>query len=220
MCGTEEPYQTPNPIRIEANVSAESKWTNREFELRGINHLALVCHDMQRTIAFYGDVLGMPLVEDMELPDGTGRHFVFDIGAGALLAFFWFDNKHRGAPVALTARRHVRDKTNRLALSAADSSICHVAFDVPVEKIDDYLERLQARGVRATVVNYDNSPDQCSETVTENTLGRSIYFTDPDGLVLEFATTGPAAAGGIRIAGAGSEAQRSSRKPLAAGARV
>jgi catechol 2,3-dioxygenase-like lactoylglutathione lyase family enzyme len=203
---------------MEAHVSTEPGSENQEFELRGINHLALVCGDMKRTIAFYGDVLGMPLVEDMELPDGTGHHFVFDVGKGALLAFFWFDNKHKGAPVAVTPRGHVRDKTNRHVLTAADSSIGHVAFDVPVEKIDDYLERLQAKGVRATVVNYDNSPDQCSESVTENTVGRSIYFMDPDGIVLEFATTGPAAAGRVRNVGAGSEAQRSPRKPLAASA--
>ena len=33
------------------------------FELRGINHLALVCRDMERTVEFYTNVLGMPLVK-------------------------------------------------------------------------------------------------------------------------------------------------------------
>ena len=35
---------------------------NKEFELRGVNHLALVCKDMQRTVDFYSNVLGMPLI--------------------------------------------------------------------------------------------------------------------------------------------------------------
>jgi hypothetical protein len=35
---------------------------NAQFELRGTNHLALVCSDMARTIDFYSNVLGMPLV--------------------------------------------------------------------------------------------------------------------------------------------------------------
>ncbi|HEX4127824.1 MAG TPA: VOC family protein, partial [Acidimicrobiales bacterium] len=32
------------------------------FEFRGINHLALVCRDMERTVDFYTNVLGMPLI--------------------------------------------------------------------------------------------------------------------------------------------------------------
>ena len=38
------------------------------FEFAGINHLALVCRDMQRTVDFYSGVLGMPLVKTIELP--------------------------------------------------------------------------------------------------------------------------------------------------------
>jgi catechol 2,3-dioxygenase-like lactoylglutathione lyase family enzyme len=63
---------------------------NREFEIRGVNHLALVCKDMARTVAFYRDVLGMPLVKTLDLPGGRGQHFFFDIGNGDTLAFFWF----------------------------------------------------------------------------------------------------------------------------------
>ena len=41
------------------------------FEFRGINHLALVCRDMERTVDFYTNVLGMPLVKTIELPGGN-----------------------------------------------------------------------------------------------------------------------------------------------------
>ena len=47
---------------------------NEQFELRGINHLALVCKDMARTVDFYTNVLGMPLVKTIELPLGMGQH--------------------------------------------------------------------------------------------------------------------------------------------------
>ena len=39
---------------------------NREFELGGINHVALVCADMQRTVDFYSGVLGMPLSKSLD----------------------------------------------------------------------------------------------------------------------------------------------------------
>ena len=48
---------------------------NEKFELRGINHLALVCKDMQRTVDSYEGVLGMPLIKTINLPQGSGQHF-------------------------------------------------------------------------------------------------------------------------------------------------
>jgi len=57
----------------------------------GVHHLALICADPERTIAFYQDVLGFPLVELFENRDYEGStHFFFDIGAGNMLAFFDF----------------------------------------------------------------------------------------------------------------------------------
>ena len=58
---------------------------------RGVHHLALICSDPERTIHFYQDVLGFPLVELFENRDYEGStHFFFDIGAGNMLAFFDF----------------------------------------------------------------------------------------------------------------------------------
>ena len=74
---------------------------NDEFELGGLNHLALVCSDMERTVDFYTNVLGMPLIKTIELPNGMGQHFFFDIGNGDCIAFFWFPN----APAAGARRR-------------------------------------------------------------------------------------------------------------------
>jgi|SRR5665213_1796560 glyoxylase I family protein len=57
----------------------------------GVHHLALICADPERTIRFYQDLLGFPLVELFENRDYQGSsHFFFDIGAGNMLAFFDF----------------------------------------------------------------------------------------------------------------------------------
>ena len=53
-----------------------------QFEFGGINHLALVCRDMARTVDFYTNVLGMPLIKTIELPAAMGQHFFFDCGGG------------------------------------------------------------------------------------------------------------------------------------------
>jgi glyoxylase I family protein len=57
----------------------------------GVHHLALICADPERTILFYQDLLGFPLVELFENRDYPGSsHFFFDIGNRNMLAFFDF----------------------------------------------------------------------------------------------------------------------------------
>jgi catechol 2,3-dioxygenase-like lactoylglutathione lyase family enzyme len=160
------------------------KRKNTQFELRGVNHLALVCKDMARTVEFYRDVMGMPLIKTIDLPGGMGQHFFFDMGNGDSLAFFWFPN----APEAHPGVSSPRDLPGRGSLVTAHGSMNHIAFDVPPEKFDEYLERLKAKGIAVSpVMNHDNSPSQVSATVTPDVFVRSVYFFDPDGVCLEFA---------------------------------
>ena len=157
---------------------------NTEFELRGINHLALVSKDMARTVDFYSDVLGMPLTKTIELPNNRGQHFFFDIGNGDSLAFFWFPNAPEAAPGVAAPKALV----GKGSLTTAHGSMNHVAFDIQAEKIEAYREKLVAKGVEVTeVINHDNTPQQANPTVNESTFVRSIYFFDPDGILLEFA---------------------------------
>jgi catechol 2,3-dioxygenase-like lactoylglutathione lyase family enzyme len=168
-------------------MSTERGSRNSQFELRGVNHLALVCKDRARTIDFYSNVLGMPLVGDIELPGGAGHHFFFDIGKGDLLAFFEFRDAPEASPGIASPRQNIGVSADPKDIVTAHASMNHVAFDVPGEKIDEYRERLTAKGVPNTLINHDRSPRQRSETVNEGTIIRSIYFMDPDGIVLEFA---------------------------------
>jgi len=161
-----------------------AKRRNTEFEIRGVNHLALVCKDMARTVAFYRDVLGMPLTKTIDLPGGMGQHFFFDMGNGDSLAFFWFPN----APEAHPGVSSPQALPGRGSMVTAHGSMNHIAFDVPPEKFDEYLERLKAKGIAVSpVMNHDNSPSQVSATVTPDVFVRSVYFFDPDGVCLEFA---------------------------------
>ena len=135
------------------------QFTNPEFELGGINHVALVCSDMERTVDFYTNVLGMPLIKSLDLPDGMGQHFFFDAGNGDCVAFFWFKAAPDGE----------RGETTPTALPGtgdiitAVGSMNHLAFHVPAEKFDEYRQRLKDKGVRVgPVLNHDNSPSQAA----------------------------------------------------------
>ena len=66
----------------------------------------------------------------------------------------------------------------------------HVAFDVAPELIEQYREKLKSKGIRVTsVVNHADSLNGKHQPVFDptDTFVRSIYFSDPNGIQLEFA---------------------------------
>ncbi|MBN3854768.1 VOC family protein [Paraburkholderia sp. Ac-20340] len=157
---------------------------NTEFEFRGVHHVAMVCKDMTRTVAFYRDLLGMPLIKTIDLPGGMGQHFFFDIGNGDSLAFFWF----RDAPDAAPGVAAPATLPGGGGLVSAHGSMNHLALSVPPEKFDAYVARLVEKGIEISrVLNHDDSASQISETVSAHVYVRSVYFFDPDGVCLEFA---------------------------------
>ncbi|BBY27617.1 VOC family protein [Mycolicibacterium sediminis] len=157
---------------------------NSEFELGGINHVALVCADMAKTVDFYSNVLGMPLVKSLDLPGGMGQHFFFDAGNGDCVAFFWFAQAPDGVP-GISAPAAIPGIGE---IVSAVGSLNHLAFHVPAEKFDEYRRRLKEKGVRVgPVLNHDESPAQVSASVHPGVYVRSFYFQDPDGITLEFA---------------------------------
>ncbi|GAA2885449.1 VOC family protein [Pseudonocardia halophobica] len=156
---------------------------NTEFRLGGINHLALVCSDMARTIDFYSGVLGMPLIKTIELPGG-GQHFFFDCGGGDCLAFFWFPEAPDGVP-GISAPAV---KPGEGDLASATGSMNHVAFHVPVQEFEEYRRRLAAKGVDVSpILDHDDSPSTVAREFHPGVFVRSFYFSGPDGELLEFA---------------------------------
>jgi catechol 2,3-dioxygenase-like lactoylglutathione lyase family enzyme len=154
------------------------------FAWGGVHHLALVCRDMARTVDFYAGVLGMPLVKTVELPYGMGQHFFFDCGGGDTLAFFWFPD----APDAVPGVSAPRGRPDQGELTSAVGSMNHVAFRVPPECLERYRQRLEAAGVACTeVANHDDSDLGISDDVHPGVFVRSVYFQDPDGILLELA---------------------------------
>jgi glyoxylase I family protein len=97
----------------------------------GVHHLALICEDPERTITFYQDVLGFPLVELFENRDYEGSsHFFFDIGAGNMLAFFDFPGLGlKPVPEGL-------------------GGVQHVAISVTPETFERLKARLDEHGVK------------------------------------------------------------------------
>ncbi len=155
---------------------------NSGFEYRGVNHVALVCRDMKQTVEFYTNVLEMPLVKTLELPGNHGQHFFFDAGNGATIAFFWFPNAPKAAP-GIASQNTEPGKS----MATAHASMNHLAIDIPLEKFDEYVDKLRPKNVEVKVINHADNDRGFTEEVTEETWIRSMYFRDPDGIALELA---------------------------------
>ncbi len=125
----------------------------------GLNHLALVTDDMDKTVRFYRDVLGMPVVASIGRPGM--RHYFFSIGPGSTIAFFEWPN------IQLPPRKDA-------GVRASGRQFDHVSVSMDSE---ESLMELQARLRRQGLPASD---------VVDHGMVRSIYFEDPNGISLEF----------------------------------
>lgn len=126
----------------------------------GINHLAMATGDMDKTIRFWRDLLGMRLVAGVGKPGY--RHYFFEISETDLIAFFeWpgvrpVQEKDHGEPV-----------TGPLVFD-------HVSFGVETEDdLWDLKDRLSAAGFEVS-------------DVIDHGFIHSIYAFDPNGIPIEF----------------------------------
>ena len=151
---------------------------------KGINHIALVCRDMAQTVEFYTQTLQMKLIKTVALPTG-GQHFFFDCGGGASVAFFWWEDVPPAAPGVASVKKFPGDD------KTAIGSMNHLAFTVDEAELDACVDRLKKAGVPClpVVVNHDDSAQGYSSEMHEGVFVRSVYFTDPNGIMLEFAAT-------------------------------
>jgi len=154
----------------------------RGFEYEGVNHVALVCRDMKKTVDFYTQVLEMKLVKTLDLPRGSGQHFFFDAGKGATIAFFWFPDAPESAPGIAS-----QNSLPGSSIATAHGSMNHLAISIPLEKFDEYKQRLEDKGIQVRVINHADNPEGYTKGVTDKTWIRSMYFRDPDDIALELA---------------------------------
>ena len=73
----------------------------RRMRLTGLHHLTAICRDLERTTAFYRDLLGLELVrEGASDDDPDARHFWFSAGGGGapgtLISFLEYPSLPRG----------------------------------------------------------------------------------------------------------------------------
>ncbi len=126
----------------------------------GVNHLALATGNMDGTIRFWRDLLGMRLIAGLGKPGY--RQYFFEVSRHDMLAFFEWPEV-----LPVEEKEHGRPTTGAFAFD-------HVSFGVESE--DDLWEvkdRLAAAGIWV------------SEVIDHGFI-HSVYSYDPNGIPVEF----------------------------------
>ena len=120
-------YQTRRE-QLKAHYLSEGKPEARPAYTGGVDHLALICSDLDATIHFYTQVLGMQLTRIVQNRDEpTSTHIFLDMGGGNQLAFFDFPEKGPARTVRGVGSMH------------------HVALKARPEQFRTLLARLQEK---------------------------------------------------------------------------
>jgi catechol 2,3-dioxygenase-like lactoylglutathione lyase family enzyme len=180
--------------------------TTTGIDFLGLDHVALGCSDMKRTVDFYHGVLGMPILHTLEYmgDDGSGnqvpmgQHFFFGVGGenhNAHLAFFYW--RHGYHPEGGNITPDVRPE-GVAPRAFKPGSVGHINLRVASERIPEYCDLLLRAGI--PFKHTTRYTDPWREVTTVNAyaapqngcLMDSVYFDDPDGLHLEFNAWMPA----------------------------
>ena len=132
------------------------------------HHLAFATRNLEETHAFYTDVMGFTLAKAVanETPDGGwAKHVFYDTGQGELLAFWDLHDE--------TIADYSTAISEGLGLPAW---VNHLAFDAPS------LADLDTRKQRWLDTGHDVME-------VDHGFCRSVYTTDPNGILVEFCTT-------------------------------
>src|SRR5688572_33138977 len=93
-----------------AEVRCPSVSDPKRMQLRGLHHVTAISADLERTIAFYRDLLGLPIVHDAPSDDDPStRHVWFgalDGRPGTLLSFMEYPELPKGS-VGIGSTHHV-----------------------------------------------------------------------------------------------------------------
>lgn len=152
----------PSPYPLSLEILAEITYLGR-MQLQGLHHITLICSNARRTVDFYTRVLGFRLVKKTVNFDDPGAYHIY------------FGNDYADPGTLITFFEWKDLAKGYWGIGTTH----HAALIVESEEAQLKWKRwLKDHGVKVSGP-YDRS------------YFRSLYFTDPDGAILEIATRGP-----------------------------
>lgn len=144
--------------------------------LKGIIHVGLTVTDLERSVAFYRDILGLTYLGEMEMEGLETERLFQQKDCKARVAYLNGSPELAAPPVELI--QFVGQEPERQAGDLFRTSISELCF--AVEDIDREYLRLKDLGVE-----FLSEPQTFDSTEYGFGKSRAVYLRDPDGIVLE-----------------------------------
>lgn len=145
--------------------------------INSVWHTGFTVSDIERSIAFYTEAVGLELRHRQEQENAYTSTFVGYPDAKLKVAQFSLPSgQHGPSGHVLELAEYVRPRGDTLAPGSNAVGSGHLAFET--DALDATLERMRAMG--ATPVS-----EPVAITAGINRGGRTVYVRDPDGITIE-----------------------------------
>ncbi|MEX2123452.1 MAG: VOC family protein [Woeseia sp.] len=113
------------------------KYTGFESQADGVNHLAFVANDLDKTIEFYTKIVGLKLLRVRPLDgDPKSTMVFFDLGRGEFLAFLRLANVADGSKMGF-------------------GGVHHFALTINRKQYDSFKSRLEKNGIKYNTISHE-----------------------------------------------------------------
>ncbi len=156
------------------------------MKARGVSHIAVCVADLEKSLEFYRDVLGLTVklhaTQEMARRPGAESAEMYERPRLArTVANVWFDEPSSPQPF-LVLTSHPGDQVGGEPIKLDQRGISHISFEV--ENVKALADELIAKGV------------ELAGTMEDFTDGsgnvRTIFVYDPDGILVQFDEGPPA----------------------------
>ena len=157
-----------------------------DLKTRGVSHIALCVADLEKSLEFYRDILGLTVklqtTQEMARRPGAESTEMYERPRKArTVANIYFDEPATPQPF-LVLTSHPGDEVGGEPIKLDQKGISHLSFEV--ENVKTYAKELIAKGVPLAGAMEDFT--SASGNV------RTIFVYDPDGILVQFDEGPPA----------------------------
>ena len=157
-----------------------------ELKARGVSHIAVCVADLEKSLEFYRDILGLTVkmhtTQEMARRPGAESAEMYERPRKArTVANIYFDDPASPQPF-LVLTSHPGDEVGGEPIKLDQKGISHISFEV--ENVKAYAEELIAKEVplAGTMEDFTGAYGDV----------RTIFVYDPDGILVQFDEVPPA----------------------------
>jgi glyoxylase I family protein len=150
------------------------------MQVKGVAHVAMCVSDLERSLQFYRDVLGMRVqlhtTQAMAMRPGASSQAMYDTGhVSRTVAYVWCDDPSMAGPF-LVLTSHPGDQVSGRPIKLDQIGISHLSFIV--DDLRQVADELMAKGVQIA--------GELKDFCDEQDQMRTFFVHDPDQILVQF----------------------------------